>query len=123
MRLHKRIGIVGSREFKNYKQLCNTVAKFVENEEDEIISGGAVGADSMAQRYAKEFGLDIQIKYPKYARYGKGATFRRNKTIVEHSDVILAFYRKGHFQEGGTANTADWARKLKVELHEYEEEQ
>lgn len=121
MKLHRNIGVVGSRDFKNWEQLKRTIDSFIQ-EEDEIISGGAVGADSMAQRYAKAYGYDMQIKYPKYARNGKGAAFIRNKVIVENSDIVLAFYVKGRFQEGGTANSAMWARKLDIELHEFEEE-
>jgi hypothetical protein len=122
MKLNRTIGIVGSREFANWEQLKITIDKFIESDEDVIISGGAKGADSMAQRYAKEFGYDIEIKYPKYARYGRSATFIRNERIVRASDVILAFYQKGRFQQGGTANSAGWARKLGIELHEFEEE-
>lgn len=121
MKLHRNIGVVGSREFKQWPLLKETIDKYI-SEEDEIISGGASGADSMAQRYAKESGHDIQIKYPKYARYGKPATFIRNKVIAEQSDLVLAFYQKGRYQLGGTANTAEWARKLGIELIEFEEE-
>lgn len=90
--------------------------------DDEIVSGGAHGVDSMAQRYAKENGHTIHIYYPNYNRYGKGATFIRNRIIVEESDLVLAFYQKGRFQQGGTADTAKWARELGKELKEYEEE-
>lgn len=82
----------------------------------------AIGVDSMAQRWAKENGKVIQIWYPNYKRYARGATFQRNEKIAENADLVLAFYRKGHFQEGGTANTATWARKLNRDLLEFEEE-
>jgi predicted Rossmann fold nucleotide-binding protein DprA/Smf involved in DNA uptake len=131
----KRIGLVGSREFSNYAQFKREVDKIIQAD-DSITSGGAksntpgmswdskakASADGFAQRYAKENGFNILIIYPKYAQFGKPATFIRNKIIVENSDVILAFYQKGRFQEGGTANTAKWARDLGVELHEFEEE-
>ena len=115
----KRIAIVGSREFKSWEQLKLQVDKFYQ-EGDSIVSGGAVGADSMAQRYAKEKGCNILIVYPNW-RMGKGAGFIRNKVIVENADVVLAFYQKGRFRQGGTANTAKHARDLGVELHEFEE--
>ena len=120
LKLHKNIGVVGSRTFTNYKQMCEEIDKVIK-EDDEIVSGGAIGADSMAQRYAKEFGYDFHIKYPKYGRHGPGATFIRNKLIVEASDIVLAFYSKGSFQKGGTANSAKWARELDVPLIEIEE--
>lgn len=122
MKLNRVIAIVGSREFKNWEQLKRTVDSFIQSDDDEIVSGGAKGVDSMAQRYAKENGYDIQIKYPKYARYGRAATFIRNETIVRASDVVLAFYQNGRFGQGGTANSAGWAKKLGIELHEFEEE-
>ena len=118
---YKRIGVVGSRNFKNWGQLKREIDNII-HEDDELVSGGAIGADSMAQRYAKAYGHDITIKYPKYARFGPGATFIRNKVIVENSDVVLAFYAKGRFQQGGTANSAKWARELGVKLYEFEEE-
>lgn len=75
----------------------------------------------MAQRWAKENGRRILVIYPDYGRKGKGATFFRNREIVEESDIVIAFYSIGKFQQGGTANSAEWARKLDRELHEYEE--
>lgn len=117
----KKIGIVGSREFKNYEQLEREINKIIK-QDDELVSGGAVGADSMAQRYAKQHGYYIHIYYPKYAQFGKPATFIRNKVIVENADIVLAFYQKGRFQQGGTANTAKWARDLDCPLFEFEEE-
>lgn len=120
MKLNKRVGVVGSREFKNYDQLETELDKILV-EDDWIISGGAKGVDSMAQRYAKEKGYNIKIYYPKYHRFGKGATFIRNKLIAEDSDLVVAFYQKGRFQQGGTANTAKWANELGVPLQEFEE--
>lgn len=124
MLTYKRIAVVGSREFKNYEQLEREVNAFVEDG-DWIISGGALGADSMAQRFAKESGGTILIIYPKWRDergYHPGAGFDRNKRIVQNADVVLAFYQKGRYQQGGTANTAKWARELGVELYEFEEE-
>jgi len=116
----KRIAIVGSREFHNYAQLSAKVKVYVSTD-DEIVSGGALGADSLAQRYAKERGHTIHIHYPRW-EHGNSAGFVRNRRIVENSDLVLAFYSKGRFQIGGTANTIEWARKLEVPFHEFEEE-
>jgi hypothetical protein len=121
MLLGKRIGVVGSRIFGNYQQLATTLTNMV-NDGDSLVSGGAIGADSMAQRYAKDAGMEITIFYPNYVRLGKGATFARNKAIVEHSDVVVAFYAKGKFQIGGTSNTIYWCKQLGVPYYEYEEE-
>jgi predicted Rossmann fold nucleotide-binding protein DprA/Smf involved in DNA uptake len=122
MEVGNRIAVVGSREFGNYGQVCEVLDSILYRG-DSIVSGGAVGVDSMAQRYAKERGFTIVIIYPDYAHYGRGAAFVRNKEIVENSDRVLAFYAKGRFHQGGTANTAEWARKLGKALQEFEEEE
>lgn len=120
MLTHKRIAVVGSREFKNYNQLDAELKRRV-GENDTLVSGGAVGVDSMAQRWAKEHGKVIQIHYPNYARYARGATFQRNEQIVRNADLVIAFYQYGRVKQGGTANTAGWAEKLGVDLIEIEE--
>lgn len=122
MLINKKIAVVGSREFKNFAQLNSKVVEYIDSEDDEFESGGALGADSMCQRFCKEEGFDIHIRYPKYKVHGKPATFIRNERIVRNSDLVLAFYSKDRFQIGGTANAASWARKLNIPLFEFEEE-
>lgn len=117
---NKRVAVVGSREFKNYAQLSKTLENYI-GYEDDLVSGGATGADSMAQRWAKEKGHAIHIYYPRWEN-GRSAGFERNKRIVENADLVLAFYQYGRFQQGGTANTISWARKLNVPFEEFQEE-
>jgi hypothetical protein len=116
-----RIGIVGSREFGSYHQLNEEVSKIVKDG-DVIVSGGAIGADTMAQNWAKAHGHSILIHYPNIKKFGSPAAFFiRNTAIAEDSDIILAFYRKGHFGEGGTKDTMTKAKKLGKECFEFEE--
>lgn len=120
---HRSIAVIGSREFKNFAQLDRIVGEYIISDDDELISGGALGADSMAQRWAKENGYDISIKYPKIRKDGyPAANFIRNKRIVAASDIVLAFYSKNRYQIGGTANSIEWARKLGIPFEEFEEE-
>ena len=116
----RRVAVVGSRKFTNYTQVCNVLDETLERD-DVLISGGALGVDSMVQRYAKDKGFNLHIYYPRYDT-GPGATFVRNRHMVENSDLVLAFYAKGSFQSGGTANTILHARRLGVEFKEIEEE-
>jgi hypothetical protein len=120
--LPKIVAIVGSREFGNYEQLKREALKVLE-EDDEIVSGGAAGADSMANRLALEEGYDFHGYYPKKKKYGiPAAYFVRNKLIAKRADMVLAFYQKGRFALGGTADTAKQAHKLGKVLLEFEEE-
>lgn len=46
-----------------------------------IISGGATGVDSLAERYAKENGIDCKVfeaKWNKYGKYDEDAGTDRN---------------------------------------------
>jgi hypothetical protein len=121
---YRKIAVVGSREFRNWEQLKKTLDEFLQ-EEDRLVSGGATGADSFAQRYAKETGRTITIHYPKWRTergYDAGAGFARNRKIVEDSDTVIAFYQKGRFQQGGTRNSIEWSIKLGKDFREFEEE-
>ena len=58
----------------------------------EIISGGARGVDSSAREYALAQGIRLREFLPEYGRYGRGAPLRRNITIIENADLVLAFW-------------------------------
>jgi len=86
-----KLAIVGSRSFSDYDMLCRVVAKVYEPI-DEIVSGGARGADTLAKRYA----LENDIKYTEFPAdwqmYGKKAGYIRNHAIVGNSDNMIAFW-------------------------------
>ena len=51
-----KVIIAGGRNFENYALLkfkCNAILKDI-NDEIQIVSGGAKGADALGERYAKE---------------------------------------------------------------------
>lgn len=87
------LAIVGSRIFEDYETLEQTVDEIrTRFNVVKIVSGGAKGADSLAEKYAKENNIETMIFYPNWAKYGKKAGFLRNETIVDNSDMILAFW-------------------------------
>lgn len=120
MYLGRRLAVIGNRDYTNYRQLRDYLDRICERG-DTLVSGGAIGADSLAQRYARERGLSILIIYPDYAHEGRGAAFARNKRIVENADRVLAFYSAGRYREGGTRNTVEWAIKLEKPYEEIED--
>jgi len=58
----------------------------------EIVSGGAVGIDSIAQAASHVLNVPIKIFLPKFQEYGKNAPLMRNIQIIEYSDIVLAFW-------------------------------
>lgn len=118
--LTRRVAVIGSRKFENYDQM-KRVLHGILLPDDELVSGGAMGADSMAQRFAKEEGRVIHIYYPNW-RLGRSAGFERNQRIVENSDLVVAFYARHHYRAGGTGNTVSAALREDLEVMEFEEE-
>ena len=107
------IGIVGSRTFKDYAYLATILEPYfiaLSSENLKIISGGARGADTLAENYAENNGLECTIFKPDWDKYGKAAGFIRNQFIVDNSDIIIAFWNG---ESKGTRDTIDKARKVK----------
>jgi len=107
-----KLAIVGSRDITNYpffKQKVDSILESMDSPIDVIVSGGAQGVDSMAERYAKEKNIPTQIFKPDWAKFGKAAGPIRNRTIVENSDMIIAFPIEG---SRGTQSTIDIANEM-----------
>jgi len=97
-----KVAIIGSRNIKNreeywYKKICENIPKNCA----EIISGGALGIDTLARRYANEHKILFKEFPPEYKKYGKSAAYIRNSQIVEYAQIVLAFW------DGKSRGTAD----------------
>lgn len=109
-----QIGVVGSRGFDNFDLLTSILNFLIEDYESTIIvSGGAKGADSMAEIYASEMKLSTLIYEADWERFGKRAGFIRNKLIVDNSDFIVAFWDG---KSKGTKHTIDLATNAGKEV-------
>lgn len=90
-----KLAIVGSRTFFDYKVLKKTLDD-ISTEHGlnyvEIISGGAKGADSLGEMYAKEKGIPTKIFPAEWKKYGKSAGFKRNVDIIKNCDVCVCFW-------------------------------
>ncbi len=106
-----KIGVVGSRSFNDYKLLKDTLDKYKDNV-FLIVSGGAGGADSLGEKWAKENRVKTLIHKPKWrdeeGNYIPSAGFDRNELIVNDSDIIICFWDG---LSRGTENTISIAEK------------
>lgn len=82
-----KVAVIGSRGLKVEK-----LERFLPEETAEIISGGAKGIDTCAREYALANGLKLTEFLPDYSRYGRAAPLKRNITIIENADLVLAFW-------------------------------
>ena len=130
MIMRTRIAIVGSRVYTNNIKVKNFIFKLKEKYKDEveIVSGGQPqGVDGYAKKYALE--LDMVYKEFPPAHYTWNmhcvlpATeykkpyyisnyFKRNKQVVDYSDIIVAFMPNGN-ETRGTMNTLNYAKRKK----------
>ena len=96
--------IAGSRGIENFD-----LSEYVPPETELIISGGAKGIDSVAEKYADEHGIKKIIIRPCYERYGRAAPIKRNEKMVELCDIALIVWDGS---SKGTSYTINYASKM-----------
>ena len=107
-----KVAVVGSRVLT-----VNDLGKYLPEETTEIISGGAKGIDACAREYALAHGIKLTEFKPDYARYGrKIAPLKRNITIIENADIVIAFWDG---KSSGTKFVIENSRSLGVEVKVY----
>ena len=104
-----KLAVVGSRTFNDY-DLLKSKLDAIHNRKPitVIVSGGAKGADSLAERWARENRIELLIFTPDWDKYGKRAGFIRNEDIIKNSDAVIAFWDG---TSKGTKHDIDLAKK------------
>lgn len=105
-----KVAVIGSRTFDNYDEVKNTLSTL---KISLLVSGGAKGADSLGERYAKENNIETKIFHPDWDKYGKRAGFLRNSDIINEAELIVAFWDG---QSKGTKDSIDKALKSDKKL-------
>ena len=111
------IGIVGGRDFSDYDLLKGKLTDFIAMNKisvNAIVSGGAKGTDTLAEKLAAEIGVQMIVFRPEYDKYGRRATLERNTLIIEHSDIVFAFWNG---TSRGTLDSITKARKREKQLY------
>ncbi len=89
------IAIVGSRDFNDYELLKAEMNKV---EIKKIVTGGAKGADQLAENYAREHNIPVEV-------------FKPDWKLGRHAGILLACdFWNG--QSKGTLSTINHAKKL-----------
>lgn len=84
-----KLAVIGSRTFTDYQLLKQELDKFPPF---ILISGGARGADKLAEVYADCVGYKKIIFPAKWDLYGKSAGFKRNVEIINACQGVVAFW-------------------------------
>ncbi len=89
------IAVVGSRTFTDRQRLYAVLDDLTINYDYDsvlLVSGGARGADSLAEDWANESGVEIKVFEAEWETYGKRAGMIRNSKIIALADVVVAFW-------------------------------
>lgn len=103
-----KLAIIGSRSFNDKKIFDKTLAFLPKP--SMIVSGGAMGADSLGANYAEDNSIPTIIHLPNWALHGRSAGFVRNEYIIRDCDVVLAFWDG---KSRGTKDSLDHAKQYK----------
>jgi len=91
--MKRDIAVVGSRAFEDYNFLEKSITLiFKPKHINKIISGGAIGTDSLAEIFANKHKIPLQIFNPDWGKYGKAAGIIRNNDIIENADFVFVFW-------------------------------
>lgn len=113
------LAIVGSRDFHNYDRFLEGINEALEEWEltidniGKIVSGGAKGADSLAERFAKDYSIECKIFLPEWDKLGKKAGLLRNTDIVNAATYMIAFPSK---DSKGTFDSINKAKTKNIPL-------
>lgn len=86
-----KVIIAGSRTIEDY-ELLEYVIKQSGFNITEIVSGGASGVDTLAERYAKENNIIFTKFAAPWNLYGKAAGPIRNRIMAEYADALIAIW-------------------------------
>jgi hypothetical protein len=107
-----KLAMIGSRSITDYEVVVRAMKTFVAKWglPEEIISGGAGGIDTLAERWCREVLLREPTVIRPVWRSGRGFNIQagkeRNREIIDAATRVLAFWDG---LSNGTANGVTWA--------------
>ena len=103
-----KVVVIGSRGLS-----IPNLEAYLPEDTTEIISGGARGVDTSARNYAISHGIKLTEFLPDYETYGRSAPLKRNITIIENADLVMAFWDG---KSRGTKFVIDNCNRRKIPL-------
>lgn len=108
-----KVIIAGSRKFNNYELLKEKCDKILVNQNEiEIVSGTARGADKLGEKYAHEKSYLLKLIPADWSK-GKKAGYLRNELMAKYADALIAFWDE---KSKGTKHMIELAHKYKLKV-------
>ena len=109
----RKIIVAGGRGFQDYEFLKSVLDVAIDGDRVEIVSGGARGADTLGELYAKEHDQELKIFKADWKKYKNAAGPIRNESMAEYADELCAFWDG---RSTGTKHMIKYARQLGLEV-------
>ena len=106
-----KVAVIGSRGWT-----LDYLSDYIPMDTTGIISGGARGIDACAREFADKNQIPLTEFLHDFKRYGRSAPLKRNILIIEHADLVLAFWDG---ESTGTKFVIDTCIKRKIPLQVY----
>ncbi|GAK41982.1 hypothetical protein TCA2_4474 [Paenibacillus sp. TCA20] len=123
-----RLVVAGSRDFDDYALLSRHLDHLLQHKKNiVIVSGNAIGADMLGERYANERGYFIDTYIPNWRPRGprgpvdRSAGHRRNADMADNGDALVAFWDSISKGTAGMINIAK-NKGLQVRVIHYNKE-
>ena len=100
--------ITGSRDFNNYEYIKEKLKMY---NISKIISGGARGADKLAEVYSYENNIPIEIYKAQWNKFGKKAGMIRNVEMLKKCQFAIFFWDG---KSSGTKQGIEYCKKNDV---------
>lgn len=117
------LAIIGSRMFTDCNIFRTVLTAFLTNHGIQptcIISGGAVGADTLATEWAEQMGVETCIFRPQYDQFTRNEHWKANKLrntqIANCCDCLIAFW---DMNSTGTRDTIEKTIDLQKPVYIY----
>lgn len=120
-----RVIVAGTRYFndveymrKHLTAIITDLRKIYPDAIIEIVSGGAKGADWLAEKYAEYYGFALKRMPANWNQYGSAAGPIRNKEMLDYAcekiPVLAAFWDG---KSSGTRNMISISRNAGIQVH------
>lgn len=87
------VAVVGSRTFADRARIfADLDALALEISPFTLISGGAGGADQLAEEWARLRCCPFRVYRADWQTYGRTAGPRRNAEMIPHADLVIAYW-------------------------------
>lgn len=104
--------VAGGREFNDSVLLAETLSKALINisySNVELVCGGARGADSLGEQWAKANGVAIKYFIPDWDGLGKSAGHVRNRQMGDYANAAVIYWDGA---SKGSKGMLDYMNKL-----------